>query len=361
MSFQDVTKYENLLREGEKSCNGGRWKSRNQIFEINILRNTSRNRKRLLNGTFKYRRTHDFALRERGKWRHIQSHHISDRQVQKAFCKYELLPATENKILPNNAASQVNKGTDYMIRQFRADLSHAYRVCKGRHFYVFVYDFHNYFGSIPHEQSLREIGQSLSDDQSRKMLHEYADIFSGEVGYGIGGEPSQVIAVTYPASIDRMIACNPDVLGSGRYMDDGYAITKTLEAAHKVEQDFIAAAQRKGLVVNEKRMQIYNMEKDVITFLKKRTSMTESGKIIMRLTRENIRDEIRRIKYQKKEYDAGRMPMESIEQSIECWSAYAVKYQSYKARVRVLDCYAKTFGIPWENVRKYLKKRKRKK
>lgn len=323
------------------------------MFEINILQYTSRNRRRLLSGEFSYHKTHDFILCDRGKQRNIQAHNIADRQVQKAFCHYELIPATEKRILPNNAASQIGKGTDYMIKRFRADLAHAYRVCGGRQFYVFIYDFHNYFGSIPHAQSLESIGKCLSDDPSRKMLRDYADIF--EAGYGIGGEPSQVLAVVYPSSIDRMFACNPDVIGSGRYMDDGYAITATKEAARKAEQDFRRKAGQLGLSVNEKRLQIYNMEKDVVTFLKKRTSMTESGKIIMRITRENVRNELRRIKFQKEQFDAGQMSMSAIKQSIECWSNYAAKYQSYKARVRVLDYYAKTFEIPWKEVQKYLK------
>lgn len=353
MSFDDVTTYKNLLRAGEQCCNGGRWKSHTQMFEISILQRTAENRKKLLSGQFAYHKTNDFKLCERGKWRNIQAHYIGDRQVQKAFCKYELIPSVQNRILPNNAASQNGKGTDFMIAQFRQDLAHAYKVCGGRQFYVITYDFHNYFGSIPHDQSLQMLCAGLHDARSQKLLTGYANNFSDNAGYGIGGEPSQVIAVVYPSPIDRMLACDPDVIrSSGRYMDDGYIIVRTLDAAHRVIAKYRTKAEQMGLIVNEKRLQIYNMSKDVVTFLKKRTSITESGKIVMRLTRENVRNEIRRIKYHKKEYDAGRMPMYAIEQSIQCWISYASKYNSYKARIRVLDFYAKIFNIPWDVIRK---------
>lgn len=354
MSYEKTIEYESLLRAGEKCCNGGRWKSNTQMFEINILRHTSRNRKRLKTGNYKFRNTHNFWLCERGKWRRIRSHNIADRQVQKSYCKNELIPATKPRIMQNNTASQEGKGTEQAIKQFRADLAHAYKVCGGRRFFAVIYDFHDYFGSIPHAGAVDGIAPWLSDEESVGLLKSYAEVFPGEVGFGIGGEPSQVVAIVYPSSIDRMIACDPDVISSGRYMDDGYAIVPTLEAAHRIEGKFRDKAKSLRLTVNEKRLQIYSMETDVVTFLKKRTSMTETGKIIMRLVRKNVRDELRRIKFQKEQFDAGRMQMRPIEQSIEEWCAYARKYHAYKARVRVLDTYAKTFGIPWEKVRKYL-------
>ena len=49
------------------------------------------------------------------------------------------------------------------------------------------------------------------------------------------------------------------------------------------------------------------------------------------LSPENIRAERARIRFQRKEYDAGRMPAQSIWQSYQSWRGYAKKCDNYKA------------------------------
>ena len=49
----------------------------------------------------------------------------------------------------------------------------------------------------------------------------------------------------------------------------------------------------------------------------------------MRLTRKNISERRKRIVAMRAEYDAGRMPLESILQSYQAWRGYAKKYDSY--------------------------------
>lgn len=356
MGFQEIVDYKNLLHWGLKCCNNGRWKYKTQLFEINLLQRTSGNKELLISKKFNFGKTHDFTICERGKQRRIKAHTIDDRQIQKSFCQEEMIPAVQNRILPNNSASQKNKGTDYAIKKFRAGLAHAYKVCNGMDFYVIIYDFHDYFGSIPHDKCIDSICKNLSDDDSREIFKLYTAMFPGDAGYGIGGELSQVVAIAYPSSLDRMLVCDKRVIasGSGRYMDDGHVIVRTKEDAHAIVELIIQRAAKLGLNLNEKRLNIYWMKKDIVIFLKKRTSMTDSGKIIMRLVRKNIRNALRSIKYYKKQYDANLINMGPIMQFIQCWLAYSRPYNSYKARIKVADTFCKTFDVPWEEVRKLL-------
>ena len=155
-----------------------------------------------------------------------------------------------------------------------------------------------------------------------------------------------------------MIACTKGVIRSARYMDDGYAIAKDISTLQEVRRRLKEIADRAGLTINEKRTHIFNMETDVVTFLKKRTFLTATGKIVMRLTRKNITEEMKRLKYQQREYAAGRMPLSVIIQSHECWCSYARKYQAYHALVAVTDRYCKYFNIPWKEARKAWKKKR---
>lgn len=326
-----------------------------QSFEMTILRQTSRGCKRLRARKYKPYRTNDFWIRERGKWRLIRAHKIQDRQIYKSFCRYELKPMTEGRILASNSASQIAKGTDHSINRFKRVLAKAVRKW-GRDFYVITYDDHDYFGSMPHDKIKESI--KMSDEGSRWMLEQYVDIFQGDTGIGIGGEPSQDIAVVYQSKVDRMVACDPAVIGSGRYMDDGFAVVHKKEDAERILKEIINASENLGLVVNMKRTKISYMKKDTVVWLKKRTHIDkDTGKIVMQLSRKNVRDEIRNIKRQKKLITKGEMPKETAFISMECWMSYAGKYDSRKQAVRVLNIFMEEFGVPWETAKILLRRK----
>lgn len=343
MSYDDTADFKNLLEAGLDCCKSGRWKAATQQFEIDILQRTAENRKRLQEGAFKPKPTNDFTLCERGKARTIRAHHITDRQAYKSFVRNELIPATEHLVMENNSASQQGKGTEHAIKAFRRALARAYKKY-GRRFYVWTYDFSNYFGSIPHEGGIQAM--RVADPRSQQLLRQYANLF--DEGFGIGGEPSQRVAVVYPAPIDGMIAATKGVLDSGRYMDDGWAISGNRDVLVDLNERFSRKAAAMGLTVNKKHTGITCMEHGSVTFLKKRTSISETGRIVMKLDRRNVRDALRRIKWQKAALDAGEMPMEAIVQSFECWCAYARKIDGNKQALRVANVWAETFGVPWE-------------
>lgn len=342
---------------GKKCCNGGRWKSRTQLFEMNILLYTAQNKNKISNllqdaKKFKFRKTYDFLLNERGKKRLIKSHHIMDRQIQKTFVHEEFIPKTEKYIVPNNSASQKGKGTEHAIKAFKKGLSHAYKVCNGSNFYVMTYDFSDYFNSISHDQVLNKCKNDFDDDNFNYILSAYGDIFNNSIGYGIGGEPSQVISIIYPSKLDRMLECNKLVLSSGRYMDDGWIITKTIDDMHIVENDFRNMVSKLNLTINKNHTNIFSMKTDTVVFLKKRTRIIpETGKIIMKVTDKNISSEIRRIKYQKEKYEKGVMPWLPIQQSFFCYCDYIRKYNSNKQLIRIAKLFSEYFNIEWEYVK----------
>lgn len=352
--MNEVSDFHTLLDSGLACCKGGRWKPSVQSFEMTLLRQTAKNKYELDYGTYTPYKTNNFWLCERGKWRLIQAHKIKDRQVYKSFCDKVLKPEMEGRIIENNSASQVNKGTECSIKQFRQGLAKATRKW-GNGFYVVTFDFHNYFGSIPHE-NLRET-IVLNDSFSMWLLSQYIDLFPGDCGIGIGGEPSQVISIVYPSKLDRMLQCEPKVIASGRYMDDGYAICHTKEDARYVLKLIRKCADELNLIINDKRTKISWMRKESVVWLKKRTTVTDTGKIIMELSRKNVRDELRRIDYQKKKIDRGEMPQIVAEISIECWFAYAIKFDSYKQMLRVANHYMDTFNVPWDKMKILFKRR----
>ena len=356
MELEEIMDYERLQRSGIKCCRGGRWKASIQSFEMTLARTTARSRRRVINHTYIPGRTNDFEITERGKRRLIRAHLVQDRQIFKSFCDYELKPAIANYILDHNNASQVGKGTDRAIKQFRQGLAKAYRKY-GRDFYVVTYDYHNYFGTLDHDIIKRNIPVSES---SYYLLDAYVDIFERidhtYAGIGIGGEPSQDISVAYCSKIHRAIAGDPHVIDAGWYMDDGYIITHTKDEARNALTRVIALSDKYHLQINFKRTKINWMEKDTVLWLKKRTHLTPSGKIIMKLVPGNIKDQIMRINEYKYMIDKGWMPQEPADISIMCWMTYSKPYNSNYQRLRVLRHYCNKFNIPWNTVRPLLRR-----
>ena len=300
-------------------------------------------KRQLDEGTYKFKTTNNFKIMERGKVREIKAHHISDRAVLKSLSMYSIYPTLDGMIMENNSASQKGKGTDHAIKVFREALAHAYKKY-GREFYVGTYDFHDYFGSIPHDKAIEIIGSRL-DERSRQLFIDYTELF--DEGYGIGGEVSQIVSIAYPSSLDREIACDPAVDRSGRYMDDGWFITGAKEDAVRVMKKIQKKAKQLGLVINETRTDIANMSKESVTFLKKRTSVTETGQIVMKLTRKNIRARQRATKKQKED----NVPPLSTYQSLQSWFSYSRKYRSDRAKMSAAKKAAVIFGINWDDMK----------
>lgn len=355
--YTAVVDFVNLMEAGKLCMRNNRWKSSVQMFEIELLYRTCKLKQNLENGMYRPMPTCNFTKIERGKKRQIKAHHINDRMLYKSFCLHSLGPETEGLVINNNSASQKGKGTDHAISAFRQCLRKAYARW-GSDFYVVTVDYSGYFDSIPHNQIPQVI--KLSDPRCTEILANYVDVFSGDYGIGIGGEPSQLVAIAYPYQVDWDIMCNCPVLGSQRYMDDSCAVCHTKDEAQYTLNTYIERSEKLGLRINYKRTRIHHMTTDSVTWLKKRTHLDKNtGKIVMQLTRENIRDRKRVIRFQHEKMEQGVIPRYAIFQSIQCWTNYAMKYNSYEQTKLVVKLFSELFDVPY-NVSRHLLHKKNK-
>lgn len=342
----DYKDFGELLHNGEKCCNGYRWKHSTQMFEMHILQWTANNKRMLENREWKPKKTNNFTICERGKKRDIKAHHIGDRQVYKSYNKNEVVPLCKNSWVPSNSASQVGKGTEYAIKTFKKDLSYAFKKCKGNDFYVVIYDFHNYFGILSHDIIMKDIGEWLDDN----ILQDYVGLF--ENGVGIGGELSQTIAITYTHKMDRYLLCSPCVLRSGRFMDDGYCICATKEDAKKTYNDIYKFSKILKLQLNDNKTKIVSMKHNSVEFLKKRTKVTSTGKIVMHLNRKSLLLARKRLKEQKAKYNDKVIPLSSVKQSFHSYCSYALKYNSYNQVVNLTNTYSNLWDAEYKQAKK---------
>lgn len=319
---------EHLFKCMHKCGNGVRWKATVQRFEVDKLRWAASLRDEVLSGTYKTKGFMRFDIVERGKLRHIQSVHISERTVQKLLCNYALKPTIYPRLIYDNSASQEDKGTEFALKRLKEHLRwHFARY--GKNGAILVMDFHDFFGSIPHKGAIETMSENLFDYRITRYVEDFVNAFDGDFGLGLGSETSQVGAICFPNKIDRLVKETLGIHGYARYMDDSYLIHQDRQYVEYCLDEIKKVACGLGIQINDKKTLIHNLRTDDFVFLKKRIHIADNGKIVMRLSRENFREEKKRILYLRKEYDAGRMPLSSIKQSYNSWRGYAKKYDTY--------------------------------
>lgn len=342
-SFKEAADFDNLMAAANECKKGVTWKASVQSFEINKLRWVASMRKELLDGTYKGKGYNNFTIKERGKVRRIQSVHISERVVQKSINNNCLKPDILPGLVYDNSASIKGKGTEFALERLKVHLQRHYR-CHGRTGGVLTIDFSNYFGSIDRDKLLVLLGQQIKDNRVYAMVERVVRSFAGDTGLGLGSEISQTCAIAFPAPIDRYVKEQLCIKGYGRYMDDSYLIHEDVDYLRYCLQEIRRECAKLGITINERRTQITRIDKGSFTYLKKRIMLTDTGKVVMRLSRKKITQERRKLKKYKEMLDAGRITMQSIRQHYQSFRGGAAKYNTAKTLKSMDELYVELFG-----------------
>lgn len=140
-----------LVNGYRKVSKASKDKTSTQMWMANLILNARRESRKLAKGIWKSRGYHKFKIKERGKWRDIQSAHISEKGIQNSFVNNCYVPIIEPHLIYDNGASLKNKGTDFSIKRFTKHLrDHVKKY--GRNGYIFFFDFKSYFTTIDQDK-----------------------------------------------------------------------------------------------------------------------------------------------------------------------------------------------------------------
>ena len=162
----------------------------------------------------------------------------------------------------------------------------------------------------------------------------------GEVGLGLGSEVSQTSAVFVVNPIDHYFKDRLRVKCYAHYADDGYIISADMDFLRECLRQFRALAEELGLTLNENKTKIVRLTHQ-FTFLKKRFRLTETGAVIRRLSRDNLKKRRRLLRKFREKVDDGKMTIAAVIQSYASWRSYAARARSYKT-LRRMDTLLKT-------------------
>ncbi len=341
--FERVADYNSLYDAYLQSKKGVTWKASVQRYGMDLGKNLCITHNALMKGEDVRKGFICFDLVERGKKRHIQSVHISERVVQRSLCDNALQPIMQNNLIYDNGASQKGKGISFSINRLETHL-HRYFRQYGSEGYVLLIDLKGYFDNIQHEPLKQLFRNAFTDERILKYSYDFIDAF--DAGIGLGSQISQIGAITYPNHIDHYIKEKAKIGPYGRYMDDSYAIHQSKECLKELLEKIREMYAAIGIKLNEKKTKIVKLSRG-FTFLKTKFNLLPSGKIVKRLCRESVVRMRRKLKKFAKMLREGIIAMKEIQMAYSSWLGYASHKMAYRTIKSMNELYNKLFLNEW--------------
>lgn len=148
----------------------------------------------------------------------------------------------------------------------------------------------------------------------------------------LGVEPSQQEMVALPSSIDNWMLCQAKAEYGAHFMDDYLLVFPTIEEAKRMGHEIVRRFESMGIRVNKKKCKVTPLTKP-FRFCKAKFTLMESGKIRVNGSRDGVKRARRKLKLFYREFKEEKRDFKSIEQYMECQSAY---YRSFDDHGRLL-------------------------
>jgi hypothetical protein len=266
---------------------------------------------------------------------------FNDRVFQRSLCDNYAYEAIVKSFIYDNCACQTGKGTDKAMDRLNCHLQRHFRK-HGQSGYVLKCDIKNYFGSTPHNTAKESVEKNIDDEWAFNRIANIIDSFSTEdspgVGLGLGSQVTQLIQLSVLSGLDHYIKEKLGIKGYLRYMDDFILIHNDKEYLSKCLNLIKAKVEESGLKLNVKKTQIFPLMQG-INFLGFKFKLTETGKVIRLLDKENIKKRKRKLRKFKSLVESGKITKEKVDSCYKSWKAHANKGNSFKMLQRMDQYY----------------------
>lgn len=264
------------LMKCQRICARGlRWKKPIQDRLLRPITGATKLRHHIENRTYKPRKLDQVLISEHGKPRLIRPQTITDRTIQTWLTINYLIPLSYKHMIKDSYACLKGRGLDCALNRVQEMMTKAPMDA-----WIGQFDFKGYFASIDHKLVIETLTSRTNNELIKYLL---TTILSGNmvddksgVGLELGACTSQISATMFPDYVDRTAMNTPGCLGYGRYMDDGFFIAESREAAMRIMDNVRCAAGKLNLTINEKKTHINRITHPVV-FCKHRFEKSTEG------------------------------------------------------------------------------------
>ena len=345
----------NIFKAGKKAIAGAPWKHSSQLFEMNQLLETAKLQKEIQDREYRPEDGKMFWINERGKHRHVTSISCRDKTVNHVICDEVLTPYLDKYLIHDNGASREGKGVAFFRRRFEQHVREFYHE-HGNKGFILLGDFRNYYGSIDSAEATDMILDLLSEDLPDDVLEEtewFLRVVLGDrVGINIGGQPSQNVGITYAHKVDDYVKTVKGFRYYARYSDDFYVIGESKEILEDLKRDICEVARKNGLQIHPHKTHITRID-EPFRILQISYRLTESGKLVKRISPKAVTRERRRLKAYRRLVEHQRMTTVEARNAFKSWMMLNFKNMSGQQIRNMNDLYVELFGeeITWKNSR----------
>ena len=326
--FQNLYKAHTVARRSKRN-------TREVIeFEMNLGENLTVLSEALKNGTYKMQDYYSFAIYD-PKYRVIHALHYRDRVVQHCLCDEVLAPILDKKLIYDNSACRIGKGTHFAIgrvSKFWHDFYNKY----GANGYFLKCDVRKFFDNIDHCVLKQKLSKAIKDKQVLNLLYQIIDSFEVTPGKGLplGNQTSQWFAIFYLDGFDRLIKEKLKIKYYSRYMDDCVLIHQDKDYLKYCLKQMKQCAEELKIAFNEKT-EIFPL-KNGVNYLGWHFYMTDTGKVIRKVKQQTKYRYKRKIKYFEYAYACDLVELDDIKQALSNYRAHLSYGHTYKLQKQVL-------------------------
>lgn len=338
--WQKVISFKELRKGLRKAKRGVMWKNSTVKYSQHGLIRTLELAEDLERGAYQIQSYQVFTIHE-PKEREIVATRIRDRQFQRSLCDNALYRDMTRGLIYDNCACLIGKGVDFAMNRMETHLHRYYRE-HGADGWVLRCDIRHFFPETSHEIAKAALRKRIRDPDVLKAAETIVDSFEGEKGIGLGSQVSQLIELAVLDPIDHWIKERQGIRRYVRYMDDFILISHDREKLRETMRGIRERVEALGLSLNGKT-QIYPLRQG-IRFLQWRYVLTDTGKVIRKMSRRSQTREQRKLKRIAEKIRAGQMEERDLHESFQSWRAHAMRGNSHKAIRRMTRLYDQLKG-----------------
>ena len=329
--YDKLCDFQNLYRAYRKTRRGKGEKAEAISFELKLGENLARISRSLSERTYRPADYYSFTVKD-PKEREIHALHFEDRVVQHCLCDEILAKDIEPKLIYDNAACRIGKGTHFAMGRLSRFMCEHYRRygCDG---YILKTDIRKYFDSIDHEVLKEKLFKVVRDEDVRKLLYLIIDSYEKESGKGLplGNQTSQWFALYYLDPIDRLVKERFRIRGYVRYMDDSVLVGNDKNELKEVLFAMRTLARKELKLEFNEKTEIVPMKQGV-DFLGFHFYLTETGRVVKKLRTQAKKRYKRKLKELSYEFAEGIKDFDSVRDSLTSLNAHIAHGDTWRMK-----------------------------
>ena len=315
--FEKVYDIASLYQAHLKTRRNKRYKTEVILFELDMANRLCALSDSLRVGSYLPCTYYHFKVFE-PKAREIAALRYPDRVVQRCLCDHVLIPCLESRLIYDNAACRVGKGTQFSRLRLSGFMREHYRK-HGSEGYFLKCDIRKYFSNIDHAILKRKLSHLPLSEKLMDFLYGIIDSFEESSGLGLplGNQSSQWFALYYLDEIDRFIKEILRIKHYVRYMDDFIIL-------HHDKRFLIDILERLHYLLREHvHLELNNKTQIIplrggINYLGFHFYLTDTGKVIRKLTQASKYRFTTHMRALEKAIVHGEVEYERVRQTLAC-------------------------------------------